>query len=294
MAEVTAAHRYVDPGLNYLFTNNYDLSIRILPDGFSYTVFDTLKDKFISIEEFASPTSPNLLQAFGSAEYIQWLDQLISQCYLLKEKFNKVTILAGGNKYTLMPAPLFDPAQAKKYLSFNHPLSVNDAVFYDLIKSPESCLIYALPVSLYEWIAENYTGARNFHICGSLIRNFQMQIRGENAITRILANIQADMLDIIIFKGADFQFCNSFRFTTQTDLLYYLLFVLEQLKINTEVSPLFLSGSIENDNGLIKLLKTYVRHVDPIPEMQNRKLSPVFDHAPLHRYFDLLNVSLCG
>jgi hypothetical protein len=294
MAEVTAAYRYVDPGLNYLFTNNYDLSIRILPDGFSYTVFDTLKDKFISIEEFASPSSPNLLHAFGSAEYIHWLDQVINQCYLLQEKFNKVTILAGGNKYTLMPAPLFDPAHLQKYLSFNHPLSGNDAVFYDLIKSPESCLIYAIPASLSGWIAENYPGTRSFHICGSLIRNFQMQFRGGNPITRILANIQADTLDIIIFKGAEFQFCNSFRYTTQTDLLYYLLFVLEQLKINTEESPLFLSGSIENDSGLIKLLNTYIRHVEPIPEVQDKKLSPVFDNAPLYRYYDLMNVSLCG
>lgn len=294
MAEVTAAHRYVDPGLNYLFTNNYDLSIRILPDGFSYTVFDTLKDKFISIEEFASPSSQNLLQAFGSNEYTQWLDQIIKQYYLLKEEFNKVTILTGGNKYTLMPAPLFDPAQTKKYLAFNHPLSENDALLYDLIKSPESCLIYALPVSLKEWITKNYPGARSFHVCGSLIRNFQMQARGENHITRILANIQADTLEVIIFKGADFHFCNSFRYITQTDLLYYLLFVLEQLKINTELSPLFLSGSIGNDNGLIKLLKKYIRNVDPIPEVQNRKLSPVFDNAPLHRYYDLLNVSLCG
>lgn len=292
--EIMPVHRFVDPGLNYLFTNNYDLSVRILPDGFSYAVFDTLQEKFISLEEYSSPTSPKQLNHFGLNEYTQWLDQVVNQCYLLKEKFNRVYILLGGRKYTLMPTPVFDPAYARKYLGFNHPLSISDTVFYDSIKSPESCLIYAIPESLNSWIVRNYPDALTFHVCGSLIRNFYLQFRGRSRDTRILANIQADVLDIIVFKGPVFQFCNSFHYSTHTDLLYYLLFAFEQLKINTEESPLFLSGFAEKNNELFKLPSTYIRHVELIPEVQGRILSSAFDHAPLHHYFDLLNVSLCG
>lgn len=294
MAELTPAHRFVDPGLNYLFTNNYDLAIRILPDGFSYMVVDTIKDRVIAIEEYSSPASSNHLSQFGADLYIEWLNRIRNQCYLLKEKFNKVRILSGGNKYTLMPPPLFDPDHAKKYIAFNHPLNDGDEVLHDNLKSPESVLICAIPASLQSWITKYYPGSRIFHNCGSLLRNFYLQLRGGNTQAGILANIQTEVLDIIIFTGTDFRFCNSFRYTAQTDLLYYLLFVMEQLKIKTEESTLFLSGSFDGDTALLHLLKTYISSVEVVPLVRERNLSPVFDHAPLHRYYDLLSVSLCG
>lgn len=294
MAEITPFHRFVDPGLNYLFTNNYDLSIRILPDGFSFTVFDTLKTKFISLEEFRYPDTVNLQSVYGSKEFCNWLDHVFYHSYLLQESFNKTTILTGGLKYTLMPTPLFDPAHTRKYLGFNHAIQDADVVFYDTIKAPEACLIFSVPSDLNEWIKSHYPGSRQLHRCGSLIRSFYLQFKGVSPVTRILANVEADLIDIIIFKGSDFLFCNSFHYSTRTDLLYYLLFVMEQLKINTEESPLYLSGIVETESELYKLIATYFRFVDFIPDPETRKFSSCFDHAPLFRYFDLLNVSLCG
>ncbi|MBE0662740.1 MAG: DUF3822 family protein [Bacteroidales bacterium] len=294
MAEITPFHRFVDPGLNYLFTNNFDLSIRILPDGFVFTVFDTLKTKFICLEEYRYPDTAILRSVYGSKEFCIWLEYVFVQSYLLQEHYNKVSILTGGFKFTLMPGPLFDPTNARKYLGFNHAIQDEDAVYYDMIKAPEACLVFSVPSGLNEWIRNHYPGSRQLHSCGSLIRSFYLQCKGSSPATRILANVQGDTIDIIIFKGSDFQFCNSFHYTSQTDLLYYLLFVMEQLKINTEESPLYLSGIVENESELYRLLATYFRFVGFIPDAEDRKFSPSFDHAPLPRYFDLLNVSLCG
>jgi hypothetical protein len=294
MAEITPFHRFIDPGLNYLFTNNYDLSIRILPDGFVFAVFDTLKSKFIFLEEYRYPYTASLQSVYGSKEFCNWLDYIFIQSYLLQENYNQISILTAGLKYTLMPEPLFDPANARKYLGFNHVIQHVDVVHYDMVKAPQASLIFSVPSHLSEWINTHYPASRQLHSCGALIRSFYLQFKGGSPVTRILANVQVDMIDIIILKGSEFLFCNSFRFTTQTDLLYYLLFVMEQLKINTEESPLYLSGVVEKESELYKLLATYFRFVGFIPDAEDRKFSSCFDHAPLSRYYDLLNVSLCG
>lgn len=294
MADITPAHRFVDPGLNYLFTSNYDLSIRILPDGFSYAVFDTLKEKFIAIEEFAFKTTFTQPSTLGSKDYVDWLGQILVHTYLLKEKFNKVLLLVGGTQYTLMPAPVFNPSHTRRYLDFNHAPNQEDVISFDVIKSPETNLIFATHEILNNWIVDHFPNCRRFHVCSSLIRNFYMHFRGGSPVTRVLANVQARTTDIVVLKDSGFHYCNSFHYSTETDLLYYLLFVYEQLKINTEESLLFLSGAINTDSDHFRLLKTYIRYVEMIPEVQENKFSAVFDHAPLHRYFDLLNVSVCG
>jgi len=294
MTEITPVHRFVDPGLNYLFSNNYDLSIRVMPDGFSYAVFDHLKQQFIAFEEFTFSAAPGLLRLFGSPEYINWLDQIIEQRVFLKEKFNKVFIITGGKKYTLMPVPLFEADNARKYLEFVHPLDETDKVNYETINALECNLIYAVPDALISWISYRYRSNQTFHVCGVLIRNFLMRFRGGSPVERIMVNIQTDVLDIIIFNDADLRFCNSFYFSNHNDLLYYLLFVIEQLKINSDESPLYLSGNVELNSELLKLLGAYIRYVDIIPENSDMTVSPSIDQAQLHRFFDLLNVSLCG
>lgn len=294
MAEIIPVYQVVDPGLNYLHTKNYNLAIRLLPDGFSFTVFDTSKDMCIALIEFAYPYSLSKTSGFGSETHIEWLEEVLQQQILLKEGFNKVSVLLGGIVYTLMPPPLFDPDHAGKYLGFNYPLNEEALVKYDEIKSPEAFLIYAISKSLHNWIQSHYPDAGIFHICSSLIRNFHLQFRGGSPVTRIMANIQANTLDILIFKGADFIFCNSFNYISHTDLLYYLLFVMEQLKINADEAPLFLSGAIEEESELFRLISAYVRYVDFIPETTNCRINPAIHAERRHHYFDLLNVSLCG
>jgi len=294
MAELIPVHRFVDPGLNYLFSTNYDLLIRILPGGFTYAVFDAIKEKLIAIEEFEFPGTESKPENFGYYTQIQRLEVISTMRYLLKEKFNKVSVLMGGSKYTLIPLPLFSPQSERKYLAFNHDVTELDHVRHDKIKAPETCLVYAVPGLLNNWLNHQYPQAHVYHTCSALLRGYYLQHKSASQAISMMANIQAGIFDLIIFRASSLLFCNSFRYSTETDLLYYLLFVLEQLKLDSENTKLSLTGIAENGSDLVKLLDTYIRDVRVINEIPGRKLSPALDNAPLHRYYDLLNLVLCG
>ncbi len=55
--------------------------------------------------------------------------------------------------------------------------------------------------------------------------------------------------------------CNSFEFNSPEDFVYYILFCLEQLKMNPETIDLFVSGTIEKEDPNYSILFKYVRNV---------------------------------
>ena len=74
-------------------------------------------------------------------------------------------------------------------------------------------------------------------------------------------NVQEEQLDVIILEEGKLLLCNSFLFKTSEDFIYYILFCLEQLKLNPDSIPLILSGSIDKEDSNYELLYTYVRNI---------------------------------
>ena len=52
-----------------------------------------------------------------------------------------------------------------------------------------------------------------------------------------------------------------YEFTTPEDFIYYILFCLEQLKMNPDTVNLYISGSIEKEEDTYKILYHYIRNI---------------------------------
>jgi len=293
MPEILPIHRYIDPGLNYLLTKNYDLSIRLLPDGFSFAVFDTIKERLLSLEEFRFTAAQNLLSAFGFQPFIEWLDEIYEVRIILKEDFRQVKILLGGIKYTLMPVSLIANEDCRQYLAFNHPVSSDSFVKSDKLKTADAFLIHAVETPLQQWLEKNFSDALCFHNCTALLNAFYLGVKGGKGITRVLLNIQSDVIDLMVYRGDQLVYCNSFYYSASTDLLYYVLFVMEQLKIDTEETTVFLSGNIEHESEIFKLLESWIRNLRLVELPLNHRYYQLMNNNGLHRYFDLLNIATC-
>ena len=82
-------------------------------------------------------------------------------------------------------------------------------------------------------------------------------------------NVQEEQLDVIILEGDKLVLCNSFLFKTPEDFIYYVLFCLEQLRLNPETIPVILSGSIEKEDANYEMLYTYIRNISFIENTAN-------------------------
>ena len=88
-------------------------------------------------------------------------------------------------------------------------------------------------------------------------------------------------------------FYNIFNPQSDEDVLYYLLFALEQFSLNPQHLKLALAAEVEANSALITSIKKYVRHLQLVAHSPNLILQDDFATMPSHHYFQLLNQFLC-
>lgn len=74
-------------------------------------------------------------------------------------------------------------------------------------------------------------------------------------------------------------YLNAFNYTNQDDLLYYVLLVYQKLFLSVDSFPLTVSGLVEEDSEIYKLLYQYIRNISiadfELPLEENIELSSV-------------------
>ena len=98
-----------------------------------------------------------------------------------------------------------------------------------------------------------------------------------------------NILNITIFKDEMLVFSNAFLFKTKEDLLYYILFTFEQLKISTESVNVKLYGHIVKNDEIYKLLYDYIRNIEFGIKMTKIKVPTEMNLLENHQIQGLFN-----
>ena len=77
----------------------------------------------------------------------------------------------------------------------------------------------------------------------------------------VYINLENNKLIITIFRKNKLIFNNTYEYQTKEDILYYILFCLEQLKIDRDKVKVLLYGNIREKDETFNLLFEYIRHV---------------------------------
>ena len=74
-------------------------------------------------------------------------------------------------------------------------------------------------------------------------------------------NVSKKAIDIVVLENKKLGFYNSFEYHSKQDFIYYVLFALEQLKIDPDKTPIHLLGDIHRDSELYQITYTYIRTI---------------------------------
>jgi hypothetical protein len=107
----------------------------------------------------------------------------------------------------------------------------------------------------------------------------------------MIVNIDYMQMHITVIENSKLLFFNIFEYKTVPDCIYFILFVCEQLEINTEYLQLEFMGDIKKDSKLYDLTYKYIRHVKFAKRIVN--LSPNINSLLEHEYYTLLHQHLC-
>ena len=184
----------------------------------------------------------------------------------LKNKLNifnlsnvvKVTLVLNNKLSVLIPDDLYEENNCLDYLKFNSRLITNDTASSDYVEELDTHNIYIAYGNITNYLIEKFGSFEYFHYSTVLLKKLYSETLNDEKL-RFYVNINKSYLNIIIFDGRKLDYINTFEYETKEDILYFILFVMEQnkmvndeTKINLIVKKEFLE---ENYSYLSKFIK---------------------------------------
>ena len=272
-----------DETLDINSTENYELSIQVSPDGLSFCLLDSIRNKFIMIRSFEAEENK-----YYNADKIS---ELIRNDDFLSKRYKKVNYVTVSSKFTLIPAPLYDPGKKVEYFMFNHNLKEDSIVLADKTNDPDAFLVFSASKSISEVMNSFYPGVYPHHHI-KLLLDHTSSTRKSVIGNYIHVHVERDFFNLIIFNNNILKFCNSFAYRNISDILYYVLNVFKNLDIKQEETVYF-SGLTEKYDDLSSSFSLYIRNIKFSEPSGNFTFSYVFNDTELHRFINLFTVVNC-
>lgn len=285
---------YYDRSFDQALSSQYSLSIRIDPDGFSFSVYSHLASRYIGIES-VSIVKPSIVLPGENPEIIcsEILGKFILERAWLLNSFRHTCVIFNSHKYTLVPHALYDPLQKSAYLGFVHKPDEHSIIHEHFLNSVEAWIVFSINKNIQESLFSHIKPGRIMHHAGAIIETILPWYRHNELHSPVFVNIRQNSFDIIVLKDGKLRYCNSFLWKVNEDLVYYLIFVLDQLALNPENVPVFLLGSVEPASSLFELLHRYIRHVEFMSNPVVAKWGMTIPKSSEYNFYDIFNPGLC-
>ena len=274
----------VEYGFSAKSTLSYEASILVGADSIYYMVNDAQLN-VLALKTYHFDARKNLSK--GDA-----LKEVFFEDLLLKEKFRTTKIVFTTPHFTLVPAKFYVPNIQRTYFKNLTDLDESTVFGTDYIKSIDAQNVYIADKSLMTQLTNFFPEAKTFHCFTTLIQGFQKISELRDGL-QVFLNIRDGQAQVCFFDGKELVLANAYPFVVPQDLIYYLLMVYEQFKLNPESIPLSVTGSITEDSEIYKYLFRYVRNVSFVPAPQYFRFGNQFIGIPQHFYFDLYCMKLC-
>jgi hypothetical protein len=272
-----------DETLDINSTENYELSIQVCPDGLSFCLLDTIRNKFVLIRSFGAEEN----KYFNSDK----INELLLKDDFLTKRYKKIYCVMPSSKFTLVPAPLYDPGKKDEYFTFNHSLEEDNIVSVDKISDPDAYLVFSVSRSISEVISRVYPGVYPHHHI-KLLLDHTSSVRKSVTGNYMHVHVERDFFNLIILNNNILKFCNSFVYRNISDILYFVLKAFKNLDIQQE-ETIYLSGLTEKYDDLSSSFSLYIRNIKFAEPSGNFTFSYVFNDTELHRFINLFTVINC-
>ncbi len=264
---------------NIGLASSYHLSIQLGVHHFSYCLLNTTTFTYDYVKKYPLTSKENTATE---------ITEIINNDSNLKAEFFSQSIAFINFPSTLVPDKLYKEEEAETLLTFN--TKVNGKVLADNIFSQKAYLIYSVPESILNIVSNFFPNAKYKAQESILIQQYS-QLNTENKKAYLYLNEQK--VGITIFNGDKLIFNNSFKYDSKEDLLYYVLFSFEQLKLSPDSINVSVFGNIEETDESFGLMYEYIRNIKLGKRPHQFTFPTEFNPLADHKYFGLFTQILC-
>ena len=285
--EQTAAY----PALPGTSVSYYSMDLLVMASATQITAaqFDTENNQLISLFEYSFTGDRNEQQAFLAME------KLLDQEGLFRKPYRKEVFSLNHPFSTLIPADLFEKDNTRQYLALLFDLPDRQVFLHDEVKSCEIINAYSLPETWWQAILSRFPAAAIRHFATPLLAGCHARMRSGSHPdgNATFCHLRQKMLDLVVFRSGKLLYFNSFPFHNREELVYYILFVLEQLAMDAHTTEVVLLGDMEKGAERTAFIKTFLGNVSTGSGPLKEHEVGVSGDPDLARHFNLLSLRLC-
>lgn len=277
----------IDPSLENKSAGLCDLLVLAEKSSIQLSLLEKKSNRFLALEIF--PFN-------NESENFSWKDHLefaTTKSKILRQyEFSKARICVTSLQYTLVPEALHHPGDEQTYFNLNFKEASDIKVCGSHVSVYDLFVVYGIENDLNKELLHLFQDPKIVHHSEVLLNSVNRLSRN-NAGRQLYLNVRQNEIDIVVTEGKQLILLNSFNRNSNEDVLYYTLFVCEQLGIDPEKTPLVLMGEIEKESALFKLLYTYIRKISFCDRSKTLAFSNRFNEIPSQFYHTLFNLPLC-
>jgi hypothetical protein len=261
---------------------NYHLSLQLSIDGFCFALFHIDEKRYIGIGEYRAYSNQHL--------EIATLKNILQNDPWIKGGFKSVSCVFPSQKSTLIPSPLFNEPEIRTYLALHSEVSADDELYSNALVSAPIRNCFTIPKQWREVIIEYFPNAKLLHL-GTTLIEAAIQSNAQN--NQLLIHFQGGQFDIVVTNNQSLLFHNSFNYQTSEDVIYYLLYVMEQLALDPNTATILLSGKIVKDSAIYKLLYKYILTIKFAEWPTTVNYAKPIQFSESHQHYPLIQQYLC-
>ncbi|WP_018477765.1 DUF3822 family protein [Pontibacter roseus] len=284
------SYQIQDEAFRLAQAGNCNLYISISSKAVRFAVVDVERNKFVVLEDY------ELISVFTPLQVAEQLTLIADQSPILQEqRWLNVRISVSNQHFTLVPETLFDPAHQEDYLRLHSDLnSQQEVTLIYRHTSLEAVNIFAIDGVLYRMAQSLYPerSVQFLHQTSALIKSKLHQAE-RTAGHSMYIFVERNYVTIVVVSEGGLQFCNVFHYLSPEDFIYYIIFVMQEQKMNPEQETITAWGDITHDSSLFNILKKYIRQVRLGKKPADISYSYKFDDMFEHRYFELYSMHFC-
>ncbi|WP_026464749.1 DUF3822 family protein [Adhaeribacter aquaticus] len=282
--------KIVDETFDPQHLDRYYLYITAGKHSIRFGATDAERNKFILLEDY------ELINVFTPIQVAQQLEDILADhSFLRKESWKQVRAAVKSQKFTLIPNTLFEEQAAADYLKITSDFDAfHEQVFTYKHSSIDAVNIFAFDNYFIKVINETFPEKpiRYLHQTSAYMEGL-LHYGERTQQRRLYAVAEKNNLTILVMRDGTLEFCNIFHYTTPEDFMYFLVFVMQEQKLNPDADAVTIWGDLTHDSALFTLMRKYIRHVNfgnkPNGVEYSYKLEDHFEH----RFLDVYSLHFC-
>ena len=262
-----------------------DLLIHIGIESFQYAIIDKVRDELKALVEYELPNISD------QGDLIQAIENLSECTKEFKYSFNKVKISIDSYQFTFIPDEFYQSGNDEEYAKFI--ITKQQAVILcNPIPAAKIKNIIAINSDLHLALHKIFHNPKIYGQASAFIQGILKSFK-QNTAPSLYIDIHQKHVQFAYFKQSELSFYNLFDSINAIEFNYFILNIIESLKVDLDHTHIILSGQVMQNDEYYQRIEKYFKDIQFADSRLIIKHPELFDKVSAQTFFSLLTLDQC-